>query len=72
MTDKLLSVKAVADLLSVHPQTVWKWVRQGRLPKPIYISRKLPRWQANAGLIPDALLPTSADSAGLQSNDGNP
>jgi predicted DNA-binding transcriptional regulator AlpA len=61
MTEQLLSVKAVAGLLSVHPKTVWRWVKEGRLPPPIYIASKLPRWPANAQLIPNARLPATVD-----------
>jgi len=29
---QLLTIKQVAELLQVHEQTAWKYVRQGRLP----------------------------------------
>ena len=59
MTEQLLSVKAVAGLLSVHPKTVWRWVREGRLQPPIYITDRLPRWPANAQLTINARLPAT-------------
>ena len=36
--------KAVADRYSVGIDTVWRWVRQGYLPQPVYLRPKCPRW----------------------------
>jgi predicted DNA-binding transcriptional regulator AlpA len=66
MIEQLLSVKAVAGLLSVHPKTVWRWVKEGRLQPPIYIASKLPRWPANVQLTSNAKLPITEDYRGRQ------
>lgn len=42
--NKYLPVKAVARLLSVHPATVWRLVKEGRLPAPYKIGRNTTRW----------------------------
>jgi len=40
---RLLDVKQVADKLSCHPQTVWKQVRQGKIPQPRQLG-SMTRW----------------------------
>lgn len=32
---RFLSVKQIATLLQAHEKSVWRWVKQGKLPKPI-------------------------------------
>jgi prophage regulatory protein len=48
LTDPLrvLRVDQVARLLSIHPITVWKWSKQGRLPKPIKLGSMTTVWRA--------------------------
>jgi excisionase family DNA binding protein len=31
--DKLLTVRHAADLLSIHPKTLYEWIREGRIQK---------------------------------------
>jgi len=45
MSDKYISAKDVAELLSVHRVTVWRMVKDGRLPKPKDVAG-LKRWSA--------------------------
>lgn len=33
--EKLLSKRAVADILDVHPQTIMRLVREGKFPSPL-------------------------------------
>jgi prophage regulatory protein len=40
----LLSAKQVAARLSVTPRTVWRWVAEGKLPRPLRLSTKCVRW----------------------------
>jgi excisionase family DNA binding protein len=40
-----LNVRQVAELLGVHPRTVWRLVSSGDLPQPIKISAKVVRWR---------------------------
>lgn len=42
---RYLDVKQVAELLGVHPRTVWRLVSTGDLPKPVKISTKIVRWR---------------------------
>lgn len=35
LPEKLLSKRAVADILSVHPQTIMRLVREDKFPKPL-------------------------------------
>jgi prophage regulatory protein len=41
---ELLSVKEVASRLSVGPRTVWRWAAQGKLPRPLRLSKGCVRW----------------------------
>jgi len=41
----LLTVNQVADLLSLHPRTIWRMVSAGDLPAPIGIGRRAKRWR---------------------------
>lgn len=34
-TEKLISKRAVAEILCVHPQTVMRLVREGKFPQPL-------------------------------------
>jgi predicted DNA-binding transcriptional regulator AlpA len=44
--EQLLAVPDVALLLDCSVRSVWRLVRQGRLPRPLRLSRKLVRWPA--------------------------
>ena len=48
LPDMLLTVKDVAELLSVNPRTVYRWSRQRQLPRPVKLSRRAVRWRASA------------------------
>ncbi len=42
-----LNVKQVAEKLSVTVRTVWAWSADGvRLPKPVYLGPRTPRWDS--------------------------
>ena len=43
--DELLGVKALAARLHTSESTVRRSVAAGRLPKPVYVSPKSPRWR---------------------------
>lgn len=43
--DRLLSVKGVAQILSIGKSTVWEAVKNNRLPKPIKLGPKITRWR---------------------------
>lgn len=46
-TMKLLTDTDVAEILSVHRCTVWRWVKEGRLPTPIRpLGVRIARWRA--------------------------
>ena len=48
LPDMLLTVKDVAELLSVARRTVWRWSRLGKLPRPLKLSPRAVRWRASA------------------------
>jgi excisionase family DNA binding protein len=48
LPDMLLTVKDVAELLSVVPRTVFRWARQRKLPRPVKLSRRAVRWRSSA------------------------
>jgi excisionase family DNA binding protein len=44
MTHRLLTARAVAERLSVSPETVLRWARRGRLPA-VYLSSRAIRFR---------------------------
>lgn len=41
---KWVSVKFLADYFEVHPATIWRWVKIGRLPEPEQVGPNTTRW----------------------------
>jgi excisionase family DNA binding protein len=41
LTELYLTRDEVADLLHVDPQTVSRWLREGKLPQPLRIGRQM-------------------------------
>ena len=41
----LLKIEQVADRYQVEPRTIQNWVRDGRFPQPMRLSRRLLRWR---------------------------
>jgi len=41
----LVDVKVVAELLDVHPNSVWRLARSGKLPTPVKVSEQTTRWR---------------------------
>lgn len=42
---KYQRVAQVAEKLGVSTSTVWRWVQDGRLPKPIKLSKRVTVWR---------------------------
>lgn len=42
---KFVSDKQVAERFSVHRTTPWRWVQEGKFPKPIKLSVGVTRWK---------------------------
>lgn len=42
---QLLTAREVADLLRIHPRSVWRAATAGDIPKPIRIGPKVVRWR---------------------------
>jgi predicted DNA-binding transcriptional regulator AlpA len=40
-----LTVKDVAAYISVSAATVWRWVKEGKLPEPVRHSKRCTRWR---------------------------
>lgn len=53
--DRLLPLRAVAELLSVRPSTILEWIEAGLFPAPVYLPSGRPRWssQVVAGWLAD-------------------
>lgn len=43
-TRRLLNAKQAANFLGLSLPGLWKAVRQGRIPKPVYPLARAPRW----------------------------
>jgi prophage regulatory protein len=43
---RLMKVNEVAVALCVHPMTIWKWVADGKFPKPVKLGPQIVVWQA--------------------------
>lgn len=41
LSERLISLKEFADLLSVNPRTVYRLVESGRLPKSVRVGRSV-------------------------------
>ncbi|MNL69554.1 Prophage CP4-57 regulatory protein (AlpA) [compost metagenome] len=44
----LATTKDRAGLLPVSPATVWRWVREGKFPKPFKLGESVTVWDAAA------------------------
>lgn len=40
-----INVKTLAERYNIHRATVWRWVRIGRLPKPVRFGGNVTRWR---------------------------
>ncbi|ERS81722.1 helix-turn-helix transcriptional regulator [Halomonas sp. PBN3] len=49
ITDRAwLSVKQLSNRYGTHEATIWRWVREGRYPKPVKLAGgSLTRWSLN-------------------------
>ena len=45
LADVLLDISAVAELCQVSQRTVLRWVRQGYIPQPLRVGRRLLRFR---------------------------
>lgn len=43
-----MTVKEVAEVISVSVPTIWRWVEKGTFPKPKKFSSRCTRWEAGA------------------------
>ncbi|WP_373424235.1 helix-turn-helix transcriptional regulator [Variovorax boronicumulans] len=45
---ELATTKGRSGLLPVSPATIWRWVRQGKFPKPFKLGDSVTVWDASA------------------------
>lgn len=45
---EIATTKQRAGLLPVSPATIWRWVREGKFPKPFKLGDSVTVWDANA------------------------
>ncbi|RUR65879.1 AlpA family phage regulatory protein [Variovorax guangxiensis] len=43
----LATTKGKAGMLPVSPQTIWRWVREGKFPKPFKLGDSVTVWNAS-------------------------
>lgn len=41
---KLLSVKELSERIGVTPQTIYRWVQEGKIPAPMKLTNRCTRW----------------------------
>jgi predicted DNA-binding transcriptional regulator AlpA len=41
-----LTIEDLASIYCVNRRTIWKWVAQGKLPRPYAVTRRVRRWKA--------------------------
>lgn len=46
--DRWITCAEVAAMLGVTPRTIWRLAAAGRIPKPLRIGPKSPRWKESA------------------------
>jgi prophage regulatory protein len=44
--DCIIRPRMLARRLSIHPQTLWRWVREGRWPRPVRLGPNSCGWRA--------------------------
>jgi prophage regulatory protein len=68
MNEKLIRLPQVMELTGLARSTVWLWVKEGRLPKPMKLSHRVTVWKESDILkfIRDAI--TSVDTAEIENN----
>ena len=42
----LLNARQVCERIGFSRVTMWRWVKRGAFPAPVYPAPKLPRWRA--------------------------
>ena len=47
LDERLIRVNELAHRLSVERSTIFRWIKSGKLPKPIKVSRTLTYWRAS-------------------------
>lgn len=47
-SDRLLTDKTVAEKLGVSVSTVWRWAREGSIPKPVKLGKNTSRWKESS------------------------
>ena len=41
-----LTLHDLVTIYSVSKRTIWRWVAEGRLPRPLAVTRRIRRWKA--------------------------
>jgi predicted DNA-binding transcriptional regulator AlpA len=45
--DATLTLVNLVEIYSVSKRTIWRWVAEGRIPRPYAVSPRIRRWKAN-------------------------
>ncbi|WP_354585010.1 helix-turn-helix transcriptional regulator [Roseomonas mucosa] len=66
LEDPLLSPPKLAERLGISLPTVWRITAEGRIPRPVYLAPRMPRWRLSevmAALETTRALPAEARAA---------
>ena len=42
-----LTLENLVDIYCVSRRTIWRWVAEGRIPRPYAVTRRVRRWKAS-------------------------
>jgi prophage regulatory protein len=47
LPEPTLTVEDLVTIYNVNKRTIWRWVRQGRLPRPLAVTNRVSRWRTS-------------------------
>lgn len=47
MFDRLINIKEVSYMMGLKRATIYKWINEGKFPRPLKVGEKASRWKRN-------------------------